>query len=647
MYTDKEVQFLKTLKAQGVPMEQAFQRLNAVKQNQPIQQPKSEWQSPGSQFPKPWETGPNVDKAWNASPIGQMTQSIKGGTLKMAQGADRLLQAGSDIAVAGNLGVARTGGGFGNAPAATPTEIRNANPINIGKNLYQGTGDVLGGGMQAGFAPQSAILNDAPDVIKQPVNAVLGFPSSVLGTGITSLAMMHGIDTKDPNFQKDWVEPAQNMLNAFIATRVPAEKAPALIKEGYGKAQEAFKTGNEMIGKAKDQVVAALPNKQEMVPKAVDSLEQDYYKWAGQTKPGVKLINKTEARTVKLNAAGTEGLTPQRTLAEAGIIPETQGTKFSTQAQADAYRTKLKPLHDAQTNAIAAAEKITAPVKTMELRQRALDGVRTKENIASGKAAKLEAEIKKEFDTYQKEYGDELPLSVVDDIKSARWKDTKFDFSQPLKSDTNYAIAKAAQKTIETTAKKAGLKEVGQLNREIGDRLEAAKYLESLDGNTLKGGRLGKYVLSLAGSALATSRIGKIVGFMGGELVADLLMKADIATPLRRTLLKNLQETNPAGYQKVLEWMQSPEASQRLLPAPKAGSPKVQINTPIELPQRSQSTIDASEMARLQSRPKDLYNTNIKPQISNVSNIEPTIPQRTAEIKRGRTKGLVPRKTLR
>jgi hypothetical protein len=322
--------------------------------------------------------------------------------------------------------------------------------------------------------------------------------------------------------------------------------------------------------------------------KAIDALEEDYHRWSGATKSGVKNMNKTEARTTKLNASGTEGKTPQRILAENGIIPETQGTKFSTAQQAAKFREKIQPLTDTQTEALKLAEKVTPPMKVDTLMQEAIDQVRTKENIASGKAAKLEAEIKREFETYKKEYGEEVSISTINEIKSARWKDTRFDFSQPLKSDTNYAIAKAAQKSVENIAEKAGLRDIAQLNREIGDGLEAAKYLESLDGQTLKFGKLGKYIFSGVGASLATSLPGKILGFIGGEVVADILMKADVANPIKRAILKQIKIKDPAGYQQVVEWMQSPEAQQRLLPAPKEGvtykgNQTVHINPTIEM----------------------------------------------------------------
>lgn len=381
------------------------------------------------------------------------------------------------------------------------------------------------------------------------------------------------------------------------------EVASNAVNAGIDAAGSALNKGVDVINQGVDATRNAVPKLQ---AKEIDALEADYYKWAGQTKPGVKMINKTEARTAKLDAAGTTGRTPQRVLAENGIIPETQGTKFSTAEQAGKIRESTKPLVETQREAIQMADKVSPPIKTDALMEETIRSVRTKENIASGKAAKLEAEIRREFAQYKVEYGDEMPLSTVNEIKSARWADSKFDFTQPLKGDTNYAIAKTAQKAVENTAKKAGLEDIAQLNREIGDKLEAAKYLEALDGNTLKGGKLGQYVYRTLGATAGMPKgvIGTVLGAIGGDIIGNLLMKKSVATATRRLLLKAIKEADPVAYKQVIEWMKSPEAQQRLLSAPKEGTPRSQVGSgaAIELPSNSQSTIDAAEQGRIQGQ---------------------------------------------
>ena len=174
---------------------------------------------------------------------------------------------------------------------------------------------------------------------------------------------------------------------------------------------------SEVKGAAATSVLAPLRSK------AVASLEADYSKWAGQTKPGVKNLAKMDAKVTKLNQAGTSGQTPQRILAESHIIPETEGTKFRTYDQAAAYRESLAPLTEAQKKAIKHIDPITPKTLVSDFEERAVAKVRTSQNIANGKANKLEADIRREFAEYRSNYGGELTLETVDDIESARYAD--------------------------------------------------------------------------------------------------------------------------------------------------------------------------------------------------------------------------------
>jgi hypothetical protein len=302
-------------------------------------------------------------------------------------------------------------------------------------------------------------------------------------------------------------------------------------------------------GAATSKILAPLRDR------AVTSLEADYSKWTGQTKTGVKNLGKTDAKVAKMNAAGTTGQTPQRILAEAHIIPETEGTKFRTADQAKTYRDSLEPLHQAERKAIEHIEPITQPVRLDDFERRAIEKVRTPDNVANGKANKLEAEIRREFADYRSNYGDEVKLMAVEDIKSARYKDMRFDFTQPLKADTNGAIARSAREIIEETANKAGFTDLAQLNREIGSRLDAADFLEKLDGQTLKYGKLGKYAFMGIGASLGSTVAGKVLGVLGGDLLAQLLMSTDVAGPVKRMVLSSLAETSPEAYQATLKWI--------------------------------------------------------------------------------------------
>ncbi len=288
---------------------------------------------------------------------------------------------------------------------------------------------------------------------------------------------------------------------------------------------------------------------------AVDDLENTYIEVATNSQGLKNKLDRAKAKTEYKNRAGTEGTDPARTLAENGVIPNQKGSKLDTFDQAADFRQKITPLHRINKEVVREVGNKSGPVSLIELEEAVVRKARTRENIASGKAKGLEKEIRQEFTDMREEFGDLVHLSVINEIKAARWKGVKFDVNRPLIGNANYMIAKSAQKTIEDIALANGAEHVAQLNRVIGDRLEAAKFLESLNGRTVKGGRLTKLTFIAIGSTFGSSPLGKILGALGGDALANLLISNAIATPLKRRILSQLRVENPKVHQEAVKWL--------------------------------------------------------------------------------------------
>lgn len=303
----------------------------------------------------------------------------------------------------------------------------------------------------------------------------------------------------------------------------------------------------------------AFTPKAQKVSQAINELEDTYRDinrgWVQTRKASAKAERVTELK----NASGTTGRTPERVLAESGIIPEHEGTQFKTRAQADKLRASTKTLREANRNALREAQLSTTPVNIDDFEREAITRARSPKNIANGTADAMENGIRKAMAGYRKNYGKSIPLQTLDDIKSGRWEQTGFSLTKEdrLAGDVDYIIGKTAQDTIENTAAKAGATDVAQLNREIGDLLEAAKFLDNLDGKAVAYGKMGTHMLRLAG-AIAGSKggpLGSLAGAMGGDVLADILRSTRIAGPVKRLLLRDLERTNPAAYTKTLQWL--------------------------------------------------------------------------------------------
>src|SRR3990167_8409888 len=288
----------------------------------------------------------------------------------------------------------------------------------------------------------------------------------------------------------------------------------------------------------------------------VDSLEQVYREIAGTTQMTRRVLRRSDKRTGALERAGTTGQAPERILAEHAIIPEQSAGRLNTIEQAKSFRIQLQPLYKTNRAALLEVELSTEPIKLSLVRERAIQLAKSEQNINRGEAESMVREVNKAFDAYDRAFGESIRITNLDDIKSARWGDTKFDSTKPLKGDVNYVIGRAAKELVEETAEKAGASDVAQLNRVIGDRLEVAQFLEKLDGKVVKGGRLGRYVLATIGSTVGHTLPGKVLGAIGGDMVAQMLISNAIADPVKRLILRQIRIKDPEAYQQTLSWLE-------------------------------------------------------------------------------------------
>ncbi|MBI5732635.1 hypothetical protein HY967_01605 [Candidatus Jorgensenbacteria bacterium] len=326
--------------------------------------------------------------------------------------------------------------------------------------------------------------------------------------------------------------------------------------------------------------------KTEQVMQAVNELESKYKDiergWVSTRKASLKAEQVTQLK----NKAGTVGRTPERVLAESGIVPQHTGDTFTTKGQANKLREDVTPLYKANKTALKEAQLSTTPVAINDLENSTISRI----NSGSGTSLQKESMITKarsEFEALKREFGDTLNLDNLDTAKSMQWGATKFDMAVPqLERDVHYAVAKSMQEAIEESAARAGATDVAQLNREIGDILEASKFLENLDGKKVLYGRMGTHMLRLSGAIIGSrgGPLGSLAGAIGGDVVANILRNVSIASPVKRLILRDLQKTNPAAYIRTMNWLEKQGLARELrlaLPAPSPlGSAKNPIITP-------------------------------------------------------------------
>lgn len=325
----------------------------------------------------------------------------------------------------------------------------------------------------------------------------------------------------------------------------------------------------ELVGKTKN-----LFNKEQ----AVNSLENKYTELlTGQSPSKAKKFKAAQDITEAKNKAGTEGLPPQRILAEAGIIPKQEGSRLSTLQQADELRATTAPLRDANRSALREVELATPKINLDQVETDIINRIRSSD-VKSTVKQSMEQRARNELMATRAEYGPEVTISTLDDLKSKHWdyafKNKGLVEADILQKNSDYAIAKEYQKMIEETARKAGFDDVAQLNRHIGDILGAADFLENLNGKTLNFGRLGRLFAMGIGSTMGNSFLGKILGAMGGDAVANILISQSVAGPVKRLVLREIQKKDPVAYTRAIQWLDQQKLlkdTRLQLPAPQAG----------------------------------------------------------------------------
>ncbi len=431
-------------------------------------------------------------------------------------------------------------------------------------------GDVLGRGISAaGRVANKGIDMSTPDVIENPLRQGVGTALSAAQTNIVD-----PIAAKYAQFEKNNPRAARNINSAAnIASAIPilgAEGAAA--KASVGAASDIART------LPADLRTAAETAKASQVAKSVDGLEHTYMEIATQTKAGKKGLNKAAVRQQYLDAAGTEGASSPRILAEQGIIPNKKGDILDTIDQANEMSAKTLQMNKVGKDALRQADATAKPLILEDLKNEAIKKARSAKNIDNGTAPTLVNHINEAFAEFGQEYGDSVLLSKGDEIKSARWGQTKFESAKPFQGDANYIIGSTFQKAIEKNAAEAGFNDVAQFHRMIGDRIQAAKFLQGLDGSKIRGGQFTKLGLkvggAIAGAATGTGALGSIVGMIGGDMLSNLLVSNTVASPMKRFILNGLKVENPAVYDKVIKEMTKRKLLPDILALP-AGTTKV------------------------------------------------------------------------
>lgn len=441
-----------------------------------------------------------------------------------------------------------------------------------------------------------ALQQNLPNVVNQLANtdAIVKLPqelqSLVRESGGYGQAFKYLLQTKPEDFKdvpKQYAEKVLNAGEAFINhpvneaiglmfLRSLAERPTQItepLKEFATKPIESLKTAAQDTVRIATDITNLSKNKYDQFKQAQEfKAEQRRQSEVSLARDNIasayREIGTNLVKSNKLLQGGkVRNIDQPSILAERGIVPEIVDGKMRTITQADTLHNTIDPYNAVLDRSLVEfknrfPEKATVTLE--ELRTKALELAKTDKNINQNIVRDLVKGIDDEISGYNETLGTAVDLERLNGIKRGKWANTKFDFTKPYKASVDYLMGKAAKEIIEQRTK--GEVAVQELNDYTAQLYEAEKFLRSLDGRAVKGGRAGKYFARTAGSMIGSvagsmggpvgSMISGIAGAYAGDLIQEFMQQSTFSNPLKKHLLDDLKANDPAAYTQIVDWLE-------------------------------------------------------------------------------------------
>jgi hypothetical protein len=557
---------------QNIPLEQS----TPEQQNEVAYKKIADWKAAGfnvGQIASMWNAGGGHPDAYLQNHVGTNSQGVSYNTPAYAE----------KVAKAYQQFKANTPG-FNPTPYSNPTidsgvpnpntqqsistQQKTDNPINIGgidfRPLLQPT---INAGKSI-VAPIGDVINDIKGQSDKTALQQLGdvglsalwfLPFGDIAEGIAGGAEAIGASAKAAS--------AIGSIGTGIGTGYASDVAGNLAQGKTGT--EALKPGvGTVTGGAlgatsagAGQIYSSLRGEEQAINKAAQAYEDA----AGATKSGIKGMSKTASR----------GLNPNSEfLANAGIPPETQEINgrrvFTTGADSQSQKTIQQRISDLTDLRDKAIEKTSATVSLNQMRQDALKQV---QNEFFGTArTSAENHINQEFDAYAQQHGgnDNISLTDANNIKKDLQSKTNYDATRPSQiTQANGVMAKIAKNQVENTANQAGSPAIKELNKVIQQHIDSLDFLNKINGQTVKGGRIGNYIARGIGTAagglightfgggLTGDILGGAIGEEAGGFVSRQLQKMAAGGSTTAAILGRMAKQDPQIVEQFLEYIGS------------------------------------------------------------------------------------------
>lgn len=442
------------------------------------------------------------------------------------------------------------------------------------------------------------------NVAQDIANPFLKMASSVrdLGRGVSDIAQGKVFDATPKEYDygyfgkvgriKDLKEGASVGFKT-ASTILPAAKAPAianttisgLVKQGLVTGVKAGVQGGALYGAgagledpnatlgsvAKSTVTNAIAGGLAggafggalAAPASIgQKIQQRFFPTATQATNALKgaydeVFTATKTGTNKLEKSMSSGKNPSQFLAQNGItIDVTPDNKINTKGARDFLQKAMDDIDDNLQSELADIPENVMLDDIMEIAKKAVDNKKTK---ADGTVLARQEQVEKIFNDYKKIYGAEVPPTILNEIKRGQRSLTNvFDASKPkFAQDVHYQISKVAMKNVEDVAKKYG-KDVAPINTTYGDHIDATKLLKSINGQAVKGGKIGKYFSRLGGSIVGSTvgnatggPLGGMAGAVAGDMAGETIQRRSAQNAILPPMVRKAIDQGKLKYQPL------------------------------------------------------------------------------------------------
>jgi hypothetical protein len=428
-------------------------------------------------------------------------------------------------------------------------------------NKFQGVGEVA----KSVFAPINEVIkpavNQAADALSNTPD-MKEFADSKAGAAIDNANI--GVQQKYQSWAKAHPEAAKNLEATVNIAQLLA--AP----EGESTVKGATSNVAREVGAGVKNLATDVGSKVAEVPGSMKAGLQDHYvnqassEWAKPTTIAKPAYNKA---TDIYKAAKANGHDIGNTLVKNKISPADHienGTYTTTETadkiRADAAKMSKEVLRPSLEKADLAAG--TPKVSVDDVIKQAKTNIQKNPTLTAENKAALISKLDETGNALKKQHGEGMGLADLHDEKITRDFNSKYspvdDIATNNEAIKNKAVADAARKLLEKNAPSEI--PVKDFNAELQKQYQAANYLDALNGKKAPvsvGAKMrqtaGKVVGAAVGSSLGGGVLGGVGGYHLGGMVESLL--ENIRNPLKTSLLKNLEATNPEAFAKVQDYL--------------------------------------------------------------------------------------------